>query len=125
MMFAIVGVLMAALEVYAWLFRPHSYASVNPITIGLPIVIAAGILKRPANERGALLTFAAMLAVSLNRALIPSEALVHALVFGGAVWLVWWGYRAADMNQKALKRLAIAMAAAVAGFLLIWAWHLT
>jgi len=85
--------LLAVFDVYAWLFRPNSFASVNPITIGLPIVVAAGILKRPAKERGAILTFAAMLAVSLNRALIAPQALVHLVVFGGAIYLVWSGYQ--------------------------------
>jgi hypothetical protein len=87
--FAILGLVLATVEVYTWLFRPNSYASVNPITIGLPVVIAAGVLKRPANERGAILTFAAMLAVSLNRALVSSQALVHVLILGGAIYLVW------------------------------------
>lgn len=123
-MFAILGLLLAALEVYAWLFRPNSLASVNPITIGLPIVIAAGILKRPAKERGAILTFAVMLAVSLNRALIAPQVLVHLVVFGGAIYLVWSGYRTADLNRMAFKRFAIAVAATIAGFLLVWAWHL-
>jgi hypothetical protein len=123
-MFAILGLLMAALEVYAWLFRPNSFIFVNPITIGLPIVIAAGVLKRPANERAAILTFAAMLAVSLNRALIAPQLLGHVLVFGGAIYLVWSGYRAADLDRTAFKRLAIAVAVTVAGFLLVWAWHL-
>jgi hypothetical protein len=124
MMFAILGMLMVALEVYAWLFHPNSFASVNPITIGLPIVIAAGILKRPAKDRGAILTFAAMLAVSLNRALIAPQVLVHLVVFGGAIYLVWSGYRTADLSRTAFKRFAIAVAATVAGFLLVWAWHL-
>jgi len=123
-MFAILGLVMAALEVYAWLFRPNSFASINPITIGLPIVIAAGVLKRPANERATILAFAAMLAVSLNRALIAPQALVHVLVFGGAIYLAWSGYRTAGLNGMALKRLAIAVAVTVAGFLLVWVWHL-
>jgi hypothetical protein len=123
-MFLILGVLMAALEVYAWLFRPNSYASVNPITIGLPIVIAAGVLKRPANERADILTFAVMLAVSLNRSLIPPQALVHVLVFAGAIYLVWSGYRTADLNRMAIKRLAIAAAVTVAGFILVLVLHL-
>ena len=123
-MFAILGVLMAGLEIYALLFRPNSYASVNAITIGLPIVIAAGVLKRPANERAAILIFAALVAVSLNRAMIPLQALVHVLVFGGAIYLVWSGYRTADIDRLALKRFVIAVTVTVAGFLLLWAWHL-
>lgn len=124
MVFAILGILMAALEVYAWLFRPNSYVSVNPITIGIRIVIAVGVIKRPAYERAAILVFAAMLAVSLNRALIAPQALVHILVFNGAIYLAWWGSRAADVHRTAFKRFAIAVAATVAGFLLAWAWHL-
>jgi hypothetical protein len=87
--FAILGLFLATVDVYGWLFRPNSFASVNPITIGLPIVIAAGVLKRPANERTSILTFAAMLAVSLNRALVASQALVHVLIVGGAIYLAW------------------------------------
>jgi hypothetical protein len=124
MIFAILGLLLAALEIYAWVFRPNTYASVNPITIGIPIVIAAGVLKRPANERAAILVFAAMLAVSLNRALIAPQALVHALVFGGAIYLAWWGSRPAEVNRTTFKRFAIVVAATVAGFLLVWAWNL-
>ena len=124
MIFAILGILMGALEIYAWLFRPNSSASVNSITIGLPIVIAAGVLKRPANERTAILTFAAMLAISLNHSLIAPQALGHVLVFGGAIYLAWWGYRTADLNRMAFKRCVLAVAVTVAGFLLVWAWRL-
>lgn len=124
MVIPILGLLMAALEAYAWLFRPNSYASINPITIALPIVIAAGVLKRPANERPAILILAATLAVSLNRALIGPQALVHVLVFGGAMFMAWWGFRSAALNRAALKRFAIAVAVTGVGFLLAWVWQL-
>jgi hypothetical protein len=123
MMFAILGILLAALEAYAWLFRPNSYASINPITLALPIVIAAGVLKRPAKERVGILAFAAILAVSLNRALVAEPMLVRVLVFGGAAWLMWWGYRH-NMNREAVKRFALAVVATVLGFLLLWLWQL-
>jgi hypothetical protein len=123
MTFAILGTLVAVLEVYVWLFRPNSYTSPTVITIGLPIVIAAGILKRPANERTAILTFAAMLAISLNRALIAQQALVHVSVLGGAAYLGWWGYRRPDVNRTAFKRLAIGVGVTFGGFVLVWLWH--
>src|SRR5260221_14535728 len=53
-LFAILGMLIAAPEAYVWLFRANTYASPNVITIGLPVVIAVGIFKRPAHERGAI-----------------------------------------------------------------------
>jgi threonine/homoserine/homoserine lactone efflux protein len=65
-----------------------------------------------------------MLAISLNRVLIASQALVHVLVFGGAIYLAWRGYRTGDLNRKAFKRFAIVAAVVAAGFLFVWAWHL-
>jgi hypothetical protein len=124
MIYAILGMLMATLEAYVWLFRPNSHASPNPITIGLPIVIAAGILKRPANERAAILTLAAMLALSLNRALIAPQMLVHVVVFAGAAYLAWWAYRRADVNRAAFKRLAIVVGVTLAGFAIVWFWQM-
>lgn len=124
MTFTILGILVAVLEVYVWLFRPNSHTSPNAITIGLPIVIAVGILKRPANERTAILAFAAMLAVSLNRALIAQQALVHVLVLGGAAYLAWWGYRRPDVNRAAFKRLAMGVGVTLGGFVLVWLWQL-
>lgn len=124
MMFPILGLLMAVVELYAWLFRPNSYAPVNPITIGLPIAIAAGVLTRPANERPAVLIFAAMLFVSLNRVLIGPQALIRALVCGGAICLTWWGCGTSGWNAAALKRFAIVVAVTVAAFLLGWVWQL-
>jgi hypothetical protein len=123
MVFAILGVVVAVLEIYTLLFRPDSFASVNPITIGLPIVIGAGAFRRPVAERAPVLVFAAMLAVSLNRMLIVPQVLVHILVFGGALYLGWWGYRVA-LRRRELKRLGVAVCVTVAGFLLIWAWQL-
>ena len=123
MTLAIVGMLVAVLEVYVWLFRPNSHPSPNVITIGLPIVIAAGILKRPANERTAILTFAAMLALSLNRALIAQQALIPVLVFGGAAYLACWGYRRPDVNRAAFKRFAMGVGVTLGGFVLVWLWR--
>ena len=123
MIFAILGILMAALEIYAWLFRPNSHVSVNPFTIGLPILIAVGIFKRPTDERWAILVFAAILAVSLNRAVMAPQV-VRVLVFVGAIYLAWWGCRTSDLSRTDLKRLAIIVAATVAAFLLMWAWQL-
>lgn len=122
MMFAIVGALIAVLEVYAWLFRPDSFRAIDPITIGLPIVIAAGILTRPATERTVILTTAALLAVSLNRALIPYPTLVHVLICGGAAYLMWWGHWNAAGDRASFRRLSIAVVATLGAFLLAWAW---
>jgi hypothetical protein len=124
MMFAILGMLMAILEAYVWLFRPNSHASPNPITIGLPLLIAAGILKRPTKERAAILTFAAILAVSLNRALIAQQMLVRVTVFAGAAYLTWWGHRTGDVNQATFKRLAVVAGATLGGFVIVWLWQL-
>jgi hypothetical protein len=120
MLFAILGMLIAALEVYVWLFRANSYASPNPITIGLPVVIAVGILKRPASERVAILTFAGLLAISLNRALVAQQLLVHVLVFGGAAYLAWWTYRRPDVDRLVFRRLVVLLAATLVGFVLVW-----
>lgn len=124
MTLAILGMVLAILEAYAWLFRPNSFASINAITIGLPIVIAAGVLKRPASERLAILTTAGIAAVSLNRALIGQPTLVRVLVFGGAGYLMWWGYRSAEVNRRVFKRLAIVGAVTLGGFVLVWLWQL-
>lgn len=124
MTYAIVSILFATLETYVWLFRPNSHASPNPITIGLPLVVAAGIFKRPANERAAILTFAAIGAVSLNRALIAQQSLVHVVVFGGAGYLAWWAYRSAEVSRAAFKRLAVVMGVTLGGFVLAWLWQL-
>jgi hypothetical protein len=123
MLFAILGMLIAVLEAYVWLFRPTSHPSPNALTIGLPIAIAAGVLKRPANERAAILTFAAMLAVSLNRALIAPQTPVHVLVFAGAAYLTWWAHRTAGVNREAFKRLAVLAGVTVCGFALVWLWQ--
>ena len=124
MTYAIVSILFATLETYVWLFRPNSHASPNPITIGLPLVVAAGIFKRSANERAAVLTFAAIGAVSLNRALIAQQSLVHVVVFGGAGYLAWWAYRRAEVSRAAFKRLAVVMGVTLGGFALVWLWQM-
>jgi hypothetical protein len=124
MLFAILGMLIAVLEAYVWLFRPDSHTSPNAMTIGLPIVIAAGVLKRPAKERAAILTFAAMLAVSLNRALIAQQTLVHVLVFGGAAYLAWWAHRRAGVNRAAFRWFAVLVGITVGGFALVWLWQM-
>src|SRR5262245_36896943 len=125
MIYPILGIVLAALDLYASLYRPSTQASPNAVTIGMPILIAAGILQRPTAERTSILVLAAMLGVWLNRVVIPQQAPVHLLVFAGALFLTWRAYRAPEAGRTAdPRRLIVIVAVVLSAFALVWLWQL-
>ena len=121
-LFAVLGIVLVLLDVYVLTVRP-SEASPSIVTIALPVLIAAGVLTRPARERVAILSFAVMLAAWLNRAVVTPQILVHGVVLGGAALLVWRSYRSPTTGRASRIRLLVAACASIVGFVLVWLWR--
>jgi hypothetical protein len=124
MIFPILGIVLVAIDAYATLIRPSAQVTPNAVTIAMPILIAAGILKRPANERASILVLAAMFGVWLNRVVIPAQAVVHVIVLAGAVFLTLEGYRNDALKRGNLQGFTIIVGAVLGAFALVWLWQL-
>ena len=100
MNYMILGVLLAAIDIYAWLFRPAAASRMDAFSVGIPILILVGVVKRPKNEWPAIVALAASFALFLNRVLIPSPRIAYACVLAASVVVIVLGDRLSAVEQR-------------------------
>lgn len=124
MAYLILGVLLAAIDLYAWRFRPTAPSAVNAVSVGIPILILAGVFRRPRKEWPAIVILAVSFALFLNRALIPSQPLAYGCVLGASIIVAILGYRLSAFDDTSKRRLGVATAAVLGAFAVFWLWGL-
>jgi hypothetical protein len=90
------------------------------LTVGIPVLLALGMARRPRQERPAGLVLAATLGTALNRRALGNATVVHCAVLLGALFFGWLGYRLRDADSGQQRSLTVASLCVLGGFLVVW-----
>jgi hypothetical protein len=98
--------------------------SARAFAVGMPIVIACAIFRRPRVEHPTIIALALTFAVSLNRDLLPTSAWGLPLVIAGSAFVITSGYMVRTHSTgPGIKSILLSVVVVVAVMVAALWWH--